>query len=357
MQTAGARTTISLIVVGGIFGSSFLLVKLLVAEMPPVQLTAWRLLIGGLAITAVIAIREGVRLPSAKTAARAALLATLDSVVPNTLLAWAQIRIDSGIAALLISTMPLFTVLLALVVPAEERTTALKVLGLAIGITGVALVVGADAASAANGAPTAHLAVLLASVSNAAAVVYARSVLASEEPVRLSGLKLVIGAAIAMAVTGSCEGGHVVPRMGVSGWALLIALGLVTNGLGRTMYLALISTAGSLRASLVAYIVPAVAMLAGWLVLGERVGTGGMLGLATVAAGVTLVSYGAQVQRLASAAKDGLVRSRRARDPFRPGALGGSAARISMESPDELQPKSKPRFRRPPTIASTDANT
>ena len=216
METANMRprTTATLLAVGAIFGSSFLLVKFLVTEISPGQITAWRLLFGGLAVMAMLASRGDLRLPQRSLVAKAAVLGLLDSVIPNTLLAWSQIRIDSSIAAVLISSMPLFTVLFAMALPRSERLSAAKAGGLVMGIAGVAILVGANSNGAATGPPTAHLAVILAAMSNAAAVVYARRLLAEQDPLQLSGLKLVVGAMIALAIVGGVDRGGEVPEYG-----------------------------------------------------------------------------------------------------------------------------------------------
>jgi len=299
METAAmrARTMFLVLAVGSIFGSSFVVVKVLVGEASPAQVTAWRLLFGGIAVLAVLRARGELRLPRRSLLAKAAVLALLDSVIPNTLLAWAQIRIDSATAALLISTMPMFTVLFAMALPGREQLSASKLYGIAAGLAGVALLVGADAQGAASGAPASHLAVLLAAMSNAAAVVYARALLAREDALELSGIKLASGALLAMPAAVVAGGGDVAPQLGLASWALLVALGVLSNGLGRTMYLSLIATAGSVRASLVAYVVPAVAVLLGWVVLGERIGARGFLGLVLIAFGLALVTHGAQLKR------------------------------------------------------------
>ena len=299
METTGMRVqaTAMLLAVGAIFGSSFVVVKVLVGEASPAQITAFRLLFGGLAVLAVLRARGDLRAPGPRLVARAAVLTLLDSVIPNTLLAWAQIRIDSAIAAVLISTMPMFTVLFAMALPRREQISAGKLCGIAVSLVGVSVLVGADAQGAANGAPSAHLAVVLAAMCNAAAIVYARTLLADEDPLQLSGVKLVTGALIALALAAAFDGGTGVPNMTGRSWVLLVALGVLSNGLGRTMYLSLIASAGSVRASLVAYVVPAVGVLLGWLVLGERMDADGGAGLVLIAIGLALVTHGAQLGR------------------------------------------------------------
>ena len=297
MDTANMRprTTAMLLAVGAIFGSSFLLVKFLVTEISPGQITAWRLLFGGLAVMAMLASRGDLRLPQRSLVVKSTVLGLLDSVIPNTLLAWSQIRIDSSIAAVLISSMPLFTVLFAMALPRSEPLSAAKAGGLVMGIAGVAILVGANSSGAVSGPPTAHLAVILAAMSNAAAVVYARTLLTEQDPLQLSGLKLVVGAIITLAVVGGVQRDVAMPTMGAGAWCALITLGVLSNGVGRTMYLSLIASAGSVRASLVAYIVPVVGVMLGWLVLGERIGVGAAPGIVMIGCGMALVTHGPQI--------------------------------------------------------------
>ncbi|HEY8173347.1 MAG TPA: DMT family transporter, partial [Dehalococcoidia bacterium] len=160
---------------------------------------------------------------------------------------------------------------------------------------GVSVLVGADVQTAGSGAPVAHLAVVLAAMSQAAAVVYARTLLSNEKPLQLSGLKLIIGAAIMLVFTAALDGGHALPRMGAGSWSTLLVLGVLSNALGRTMYLSLIASAGSVRASLVAYIVPVVGVLLGWLVLGEHLGPADIAGVALIGSGMALVTHGPQI--------------------------------------------------------------
>ena len=284
------QTTLTLVAVGCIFGSSFLLVKLLVANLAPAQLTAWRLLFGGVAVTAMLAWRGDVRLPGrsllfqidrARTARQCDPKHAVGVVTdPHRQQHCGGADLDDAG----------FTVLFAMALPRSEQLSAGKVCGLAMGIAGVAVLVGVNAGDATAGPRTAHLAVVLAAMSNAAAVVYARGLLAQEDALQLSGLKLVIGAMIALAIVGVARGDAGVPQMGASAWCALIVLGVLSNGVGRTMYLSLIASAGSVRASLVAYIVPLVGVTLGWLVLGERVGTGTAAGAAMIVCGMAFVT-------------------------------------------------------------------
>jgi DME family drug/metabolite transporter len=132
-------------------------------------------------------------------------------------------------------------------------------------------------------------------MSNAAAVIYARALLAHENALELSGIKLLAGGVMALLAVAAVDGSDVAPRMDLGAWALLLTLGVTSNAVGRTMYLSLIRSAGSVRASLVAYVVPAVGVLLGWLVLGERLGASGIAGLTLIAGSMALVTHGEQL--------------------------------------------------------------
>jgi drug/metabolite transporter (DMT)-like permease len=93
--------------------------------------------------------------------------------------------------------------------------------------------------------------------------------------------------------------------LSLNGWAGLTAVGVVSTGLGRCVYQWIIATAGSVRASLVTYIVPVVALFLGWAVLGEPVGLATLTGAALIVAGVAFVMYGAQIGGLWKAIQPG----------------------------------------------------
>ncbi len=134
-NAATMKTTapVVLVVLGGLFGAAFLFMKVLVDEIAPVEIVAGRLALGALVVFAIMAARGKTLRFDPATVAKVSLLALLDSVIPFTLIAWAETRIDSGIASVLVSTMPVFTVLAATAVLPDERLAPARLLGIPLG--------------------------------------------------------------------------------------------------------------------------------------------------------------------------------------------------------------------------------
>lgn len=110
----------------------------------------------------------------------------------------------------------------------------------------------------------------------------------------------MVGALIAMAVAVAVDGSPIESGLSTRAIVALLVLGVVSTGLARTLYFWIISSIGSVRASLVTYIVPVFALLLGWCVLGEEIGAGTLAGMTIIISGVALVMYGSALLRAAS---------------------------------------------------------
>jgi drug/metabolite transporter (DMT)-like permease len=109
--------------------------------------------------------------------APAALLVLMDNVIPNTLVAWSETRIDSGMASVLMSSMPLFTTVFAMTI-LRESASAVRIAGLVIGFIGVMIVSDGDVLRFQSNNGIGMLAVVAASSSHAAAAIYTKKLLA-----------------------------------------------------------------------------------------------------------------------------------------------------------------------------------
>jgi drug/metabolite transporter (DMT)-like permease len=121
----------------------------------------------------------------------------------------------------------------------------------------------------------------------------------------LTGLKLVVGAGLAFALTFTIDGTPEYGSLSAEAALALVALGVLSTGVAFTIFIWFVQSAGSVNASLVTYIVPVSGLLLGWLVLGEDVGINTALGAALIAGGVYGVMYHpkASVQRPARQSK------------------------------------------------------
>jgi len=278
-----------LLLLGSVWGASFLFIKVVVEETSPLALVQGRITFGALTIVAVMAFgrRRSVRV-SPRLWAKVAGLAVLSNIVPFLLISWGEIHIESGTASVLNSTMPLFTALFAGLILVDERLTWLRLSGLLLGFLGVAVLTGGDIIDVTDSSVLGQMAVVGAAACYGAAAVYARILLRSEDPLDLCRLQLVIGALILAPALFAVDG---VPNYNLSleAWLSLITLGVLGTGLAYMAYLWLLGAIGSVRTSLVTYIVPITGLILGWAVLDESVGINSIAGCGLIILGVTTV--------------------------------------------------------------------
>src|SRR6478735_3312523 len=158
-----------LLALATLWGGSYTFIKIGVETIPPLTLIAARTLIAGLILLAVMRWR-GLRLPRDPVIWRRFLTqACLNSVVPFTLIAWAERSVDAGLASILNGTTPVFVFLISLMLMPGQRPDWRKGLGVGAGIAGVSLIVGVDAFSGLGHAVLPQLAIIAATVAYACA--------------------------------------------------------------------------------------------------------------------------------------------------------------------------------------------
>ena len=265
-----------------IWGSSFMFIKVAVRELDPVTLVWLRLsLAASVLIPFALVVVGRPAIGEARAAAgRLVVLGVLNSAIPFALISWAETRIDSGLAAILQTAAPLFTVMIATRM-GHERVAGGRLAGFLVGFVGVALLVGAHA----RGGLTPALAVILAALAYSAAGIFAARRLRDTEPLVVAAGSM-LGATILMAPLGLAALPASVP-----GWkeiASVVVLGIVGTGVAYVLYFELLREAGASRSILVTYLVPPVAVAYGVLLLGEPLQTAAVAGLVLILGGVAL---------------------------------------------------------------------
>ena len=184
-----------LLALATLWGASYTFIKIGVATIPPVTLIAARTLIAGAVLVVVIRSR-GLRLPGDAASWRRFLTqACLNSVVPFTLIAWAERSVDAGLATILNSTSPIFTFLLTAAVTRHEAVTARKLIGVIAGIAGTAAIVGTQALDGLGREVWAQLAIVVATICYAGAAIFGRG-FKSLDPMMPAAGSMLCGAAI-----------------------------------------------------------------------------------------------------------------------------------------------------------------
>ncbi len=277
-----------LLVLATLWGASYTFIKLGVETIPPVTLIAVRTSIAGAILLAIISFR-GLHLPKdAATWRRFLFQACLNSVIPFTLIAWAERSVDAGLATILNSTSPIFAFLLTAFVIRHEAVTVRKLFGVVAGIAGTGLIVGVQALNGLGGELLAQLAIVAATVCYAGAAIFGRG-FKGLDPIMPAAGSLICGAAILIPV------GLVVDRPwtlapSMSSILALLGLSIVSTALAFVIYFRLIHTLGSVGTTAQAYLRVPIGVAIGVMFLGETLSSTAWAGLACVIIGVAAMT-------------------------------------------------------------------
>jgi drug/metabolite transporter (DMT)-like permease len=275
-----------------LWGASYSFIKLGVATIPPLTLIAARTLIAGVLLLAIMRWR-GLGLPRDAAIWRRFLFqACLNSVVPFTLIAWAERTLDAGLATILNSTSPIFTFLLTLAITWHEALTARKLFGVFAGLAGICLIVGVQALGGLGQQLAAQVATVVATICYAGAAIFGRG-FKDLDPMAPAAGSLLCGAVILIPVS------LVVDRPwaltpSVSSMLALLGLSVFSTALAFVIYFRLIQTLGSVGTTAQAYLRVPVGVALGVLFLGESLSPTAWVGLGCVVIGVAAMTIPAR---------------------------------------------------------------
>jgi drug/metabolite transporter (DMT)-like permease len=278
-----------LLILAGVWGGSFFFNAIAVRDLPPMTFVWLRVAIAAAALFVAIKAR-GVPLPQGRAAWTVAFgMGMLNCAVPFSLIVWGQTRIDSGVAAILNATTPLFTVLVAHAFTRDERLTLNKVLGVLAGIAGVAVMIGPEALGGLTEQVPAQLAVVAAAVCYGFAAVLGRSYARLGVRPMAAGFSQLLCATVVMAPLALvADRPWTLAPPGLAAWGAVLAIALVSTAMAYALLFRLLATAGATNTSLVTLLVPVSAVLLGVLFLGERLGLSAGAGMALIALGLAL---------------------------------------------------------------------
>jgi drug/metabolite transporter (DMT)-like permease len=283
-----------LLALSALWGASYTLIKIGVETIPPLTLIAARTLIAGGVLIGVIRWR-GLTLPTdAATWQRFLFQACLNSVIPFTLIAWAEQTTDAGLATILNATSPIFAFLLTALITRHERVTRRQLFGIVAGLLGTCFIVGMQALGGLGGRDQlwAQLAIVAATVCYAGAAIFGKS-FQGLDPMMPAAGSMICGAAILIPAS------LVVDRpwtLSPSAGSIVALLGLAvaSTALAFVIYFRLLQTLGSLATTAQAYLRVPIGVAISVLFLGERVTSTAWVGLACVVAGVAAMTISAR---------------------------------------------------------------
>lgn len=303
--TAAARdwvTPVELVLLGAIWGASFLFMRIAAPAFGPIPLVEVRLALGALVLSPLLWRARAQIAPSMWW--RLAGIGAINSALPFTLFAWAAERAPAGIGAITNSMTVLFTALVAFV-GFGERIGTRRVIGLLAGFVGV--VVLASGRTAGEGVMLAAIAGTLAALCYGIAAVLIRRYLVGLPPVAVASATLVC-AALLVSPLAIATWPSAVPR--ALDWACVLLLGALCTGLAYAFYFRLIRRIGPARAVTVTYLIPLFGVIWAWLALGEPLTVTMAIAGALILGGVAL-SQGAQVAKPAPAPAAAVAAERR----------------------------------------------
>ena len=275
-----------LIVLAFIWGWSFLFIKVILEDAPPTFL-AWGRIALGLAVLVVALRRSGERLPGRRYWGHLAVLGLTMSVLPFMLIGWGEEHIGSALASVLNACTPLFAAGFAAGL-LGERLRPSQLAGIAIGFLGVAVVAGVGGGDLAGSSLLGSAAVVLAGAGYGFGFAYANRFTTGLSALQLSFGQLLAGTVMLAPVAAvDLAAGRV--DLGPMAALCLVLLGTLGTGYAYLLNYRTLQESGATVASLVTYLVPLVAVVAGILVLGEPFSIRLVIGGLIVVAGVALV--------------------------------------------------------------------
>jgi len=286
------KTLLAFAIIYFVWGSTFFAIRVGVREVPPFLLAAIRFLVAGL-ILYVWMISRGERSPTPRQWLSASLLAVLIFAVDYGLLFWAEQRVPSGIAAVMMATIPVFMSLSEIFLLRTQRLTARLCLALLIGLGGVAVLMSHS--FNLGGAPVDRVgaaALLIASVSWSIASALTRKLPLPQSKVMSSGTQMVVARvflAITAAALGEFRGFHP-SAVSRGAWLALAYLIVAGSIMGFTAYVWLIHHESPTKVGTYAYVNPVVAVLVGYFLGAEPLGPRTILGTFLVLISVFVVT-------------------------------------------------------------------
>ncbi len=275
---------------GLVWGSSFLWIKIAVQEIGPVMLVAFRLLFGLVGLLIIMRLQKQAFPRDPALWLRFGFMGVFNTALPFVLISWGETKIDSGLASILNGTVPLFTIVIAHFWLHDEKITAPRIGGLIVGFIGVVVLVSRDLGpDGLVGNVWGQLAVVVASISYATAITFSRKYLRGQPPVLQSTLVLLVADALMWVALPMAERPMHFPTLPLT-WFALAWLGLLGSCLAYLLFFYLNNVWGPTRASLVTYIFPVVGLFLGILFLRETPDWRLLVGSALIVGGIGVVN-------------------------------------------------------------------
>ncbi|MEW6179393.1 MAG: EamA family transporter [Chloroflexota bacterium] len=282
------KSWLKFIYLGVVWGATFLWIKIGLEELTPLTFTALRLSVS-LAGLFILLLITRPRLPSRSNGWDFLVLGIFNIALPFLLITWSEQHVTSGMAAILNSTAPLFTMLLAQIFVRDDRVTIPRLLGLLAGFAGVVVLVGDELGGGMTGQRWGQIGVLAASLSYSIAIIFARRRTFDLAPVVQALGQNFFANLTVWGLALGVEGNLKLPHLPMT-WLAILWLGIMATCIGTVLYYGLLKEVGPTRTTLVTYLFPLVGVVLGVIFLQESLEWRVLLGGGLIISGVAIVN-------------------------------------------------------------------
>jgi drug/metabolite transporter (DMT)-like permease len=297
------RDWTKLIALSLLWGGTFLLAAIAIHGwpvgagngLPPLTVVALRVVVAAFALMLLMRVM-GVPLPQGGANLWFAFfgMGLMNNAIPFSLIFYGQsqmpVSVAAGLASILNATTPLFTVLVANVLTADEKATPRKLLGVALGFAGVALMIGLDGLSSLSAGVWGQLACLGAALTYAFAGLFGRRFKAlGVSPMQTAYGQLAMSSAIMGVVALSVHPLSTLSMPGIIPLLAVVVMGIACTALAYILFFQILASAGATNLSLVTFLIPVTAIVLGAVVLGEALKVQHLIGMMFIGAGLAAI--------------------------------------------------------------------
>jgi drug/metabolite transporter (DMT)-like permease len=291
MATRGSRIDwLIFLALGFLWGSSYLFIKIGVDHgLAPFTLIMFRLAIGFVLLATVVTIAREPLPRDPRMYGHLLVMGVVNIAIPFSLITFAEQTVDSSLAAVINGAVPLFVIVVAAIFLKGETITINRVVGLAIGFIGVAILVGFDVADLGSANTLGELALIGSTLSYAGGAVYTKAHIHGLRPMIPAVFQVFFGLIVISVLAFLTEHPFAVVPAPEAIFAV-IWLGLLGSGLAYLAFFRILGAWGATRTSMVAYLLPVYGIALGALVLNEPIAASTLLGTVLVIGGIALVN-------------------------------------------------------------------
>lgn len=270
-----------------IWGGTFVAVEFALRDLGPFTIVFFRVSGGCLALWAFVLLSQGMPHLTRRHVGFLLLMGLLNNALPFSLIFWGQTHLTGGLASVLNATTPLFAVMVAHILTRDEKATGAKLLGVALGIAGVAVLVGPEALTEISVENLGQFAVLAASCSYAFSSIVGRQLVDLPPAVSSAGMltsSTLLMFPVMLLVDGLPSG---LPSQTTI--ISLIILAIICTAVAYILYFRILALAGSVNLMLVTFMIPVAAIALGAVMLGETLSMQAALGTCLILLGLAAV--------------------------------------------------------------------